>query len=192
MTHSDLEKQFAGTTKVDEYLRRRHELAPSVDEAIDRARKLMGKVPVGAVIANARRADKHNDELRKQNLLDNDNRWGYWVANREVGRLFGELNGWELINLWFSLKAIGHQERVWGSPLKHRDECWAGSFYYRKNHRSIAIVYQRSLDKVRPELDAYAAKYGLRWSVPPTGSFVVVTLPDHEVIWLPEQMAAAE
>jgi hypothetical protein len=68
--------------------------------------------------------------------------------------------------------------------------------YYRASERSIALVGQPYTRAHHPEVDAIAAQYGLRWHVPPLPSasihphamlFIVMTMPDVKVVWLPEQ-----
>jgi hypothetical protein len=165
------------------------------------------------VIADAQRAAERYEEFRKNEpcmtVLHPRERpeWdAYWAVQQRAYEAFGKLNGWGLVNLWFPLKAIGHPERTWDRASHHFEDAVRGTHrFYRKGHRSIALVVEpplrwRSLDELRPELDALAAQYGLRWSVPPVPSatiepvaslFIVMTLPDIEVVWLPEQMGTA-
>jgi hypothetical protein len=70
--------------------------------------------------------------------------------------------------------------------------------YKRDGQTHIDKIPRRvlTLDEHRPELDACAARHGLQWHVPPVPSatispdaslFIVMTLPNIEVRWLPEQ-----
>jgi hypothetical protein len=115
---------------------------------------------------------------------------------REAARLFGKLNGWVLSDRFFPLKAIGHAHQTWDGKYADRGKWMVHSLHYRETERSVAFVGQPcncALDDHRPELDACAARYGLRWHVPPRPSasispeatlFVVMTLPDIKVVWL--------
>jgi hypothetical protein len=127
------------------------------------------------------------------------------ARQREVARVFGELNGWTLAERSFTADAIGRAHTRWtGQFYSHG---WMDhAIYFRarrpdwKTARCIAIVGQPygDIDGHRRELlDACASKLGLRWHAPPNPRasiwypprtlFIVMTLADVVVRWLPEQ-----
>jgi RecA-family ATPase len=116
---------------------------------------------------------------------------------------FAEINGWEISPDPFTPDVIGCEEPYWNPKGCSR---WMDhALYFRgrlpgeERTRCIAIVGQpyASLDAHRNELDAVASDYGLWWHAPPKPHasiwspgrtlFVVMTLPDVKVVWLPEQ-----
>src|SRR5262249_25506572 len=128
--------------------------------------------------------------------------------------MFGDLNGWYLSNEAFvpfdiaddSFK-LDDMTKLNAYNLRHISYRWMDHAICFKAHRPeweiarcIAIVGQPygNIDRHRRELDEVAKRYGLRWHVAPNPTasiylpgqalFIVLTLPDGEVVWLPEQM----
>ena len=121
----------------------------------------------------------------------------------KVAKLFGDLNGWKLSEQGFAPAQIGKTGGKW--DYTHR--MWSDHpLYYRaknplwKMTRPIAIIGQpyNQLSSYQPELDALAKAHNLKWKVPPKprasiwypGStlFIVLTLPEHKIVWLPDQL----
>jgi hypothetical protein len=137
------------------------------------------------------------DDERAQRRITDD----FWRGQNErqhaLAVTFGELNGWRLSRRMFMPEMIGTRRKsllyaYYDHPLHYRDA--AGL-----NAAIIGQPYGKWDDTRRARLDATAREYGLRWSVPPQpfasiwypGSclFIVLTKPDVEVHWLPEQIA---
>jgi hypothetical protein len=108
----------------------------------------------------------------------------------------------------FTPEAVGPAQPSWNSRYSglltgwmDHAICYRAPVLGKRMGRNIAIVGQPygrlDGDRHRQELDACATRYGLRWHAAPMpyasfwypGStlFVVMTLPDIEVQWLPEQ-----
>jgi hypothetical protein len=141
---------------------------------------------------------------RERNRLERGFCSRFYLQQREVAAKFAELNGWEIASDSFTPDAIGRTDANWNFSAHSRSWMDHPLFFKGrrpggKTTRCIAIVGQpyASLDTHRRELDAVAAKYDLRWHAPPNPRasiwspgqtlFVVMTLPDIEVVWLPEQ-----
>lgn len=129
------------------------------------------------------------------------------ALHRQAIELFGKLNGWTRSERSFTPEAIGRPHTSWNYHAPGLGTGWMDhAVHYRarrpgwKTARNVAIVGQPYDDghQHRQELDACAAQYGLRWHMPPLPFvsfhypghtlFVVMTLPEIEVRWLPEQL----
>jgi hypothetical protein len=149
--------------------------------------------------------DKH-----ERNRLERKFSSDFPERQREVAEMFGDLNSWCLCSDWFTPDAIGSVHAHWDSHDAYLYRCWMDHplFYTGwqpgwTSPRCIAIVGQPygDLDMYRYPLDAAAKKFGLRWHVPPNPRagiwspsrthFIVMTLPNIDVVWLPEQMSTA-
>jgi hypothetical protein len=125
----------------------------------------------------------------------------YWRKTEDcmqkAATAFGELNDWQLVKALFPLEQIGKLYRPQSDVFPFMEH----SFYYRQRRINIAIVGQTytPLEESRRFLDKCANEYNVRWHVPPAGPyasfrcpgrtlFVVMTLPEIEVQWLPEQI----
>jgi AAA domain-containing protein len=157
---------------------------------------IQSESPGGGPSAEARDTSSH---LGKSDSPEHSQATGQNQAQK-----FAELNGWEISPDPFTPDVIGCEEAYW-NPRGHsrwmdHPLYFKGCLPGEKTARCIAIVGQPygSLDAHRNELYAVAAKYGcLCWHVPPNPRasfwspgktlFVVMTLPDVEVRWLPEQ-----
>jgi hypothetical protein len=130
---------------------------------------------------------------------------GFRARQREVAAMFGALNGWTIAERSFTADAIGRAHSNFDG--RYYSHTWMDhAIYFRarrpewKTARCIAIVGQPygHIDGHRRELlDACVSKLGLRWHTPPNPYasiwypgrtlFLVMTLPDVDVAWLPEQ-----
>jgi hypothetical protein len=111
-----------------------------------------------------------------------------------LARAFGHRNGWRLTTRFSPYDLSGRRrECEW-----HFDH----ALYYRdaRTRAKAALVMQPYDDNFSARgLDATFARLGLRWHVPPNAHasfhypgwtlFIVVTKPEVEVRWLPEQIA---
>jgi len=109
-----------------------------------------------------------------------------------LAKAFGALNGWRLTNKCFAPDDIGSQRTCIFAPVDH-------ALFYRDRHRNVALVAQPYKSEVPTRLHAHWAQRGLRCHVPPNAfasfwypgvcMFIVITRPETEVRWLPEQLA---
>jgi hypothetical protein len=133
----------------------------------------------------------------------------YREMQRQVAARFGALNGWMLSTKPFTSDAIGRTQCSWNFNYRRGlgTEWMDHAIYYRAKvpgrrlGRNIAIVGQPYDDgrHRREALDADAVEFGLRWHMPPQPFasiwypgctlFIVMTLPEIKVRWLPEQSA---
>jgi hypothetical protein len=126
---------------------------------------------------------------------------------RAIQQSFGERNGWTRSERAFTPDAIGRAHASWeGCCWRWMDHfiCYRARVPGHRMGRNIGIVGQPygRIDNHCDELEACAAQYGLRWHLPPVPYasfwypgltlFVVMTLPDIEVSWLPEQLVERE
>jgi hypothetical protein len=122
---------------------------------------------------------------------------------RLVGHVFGELNGWHTGDdvRDFNIEDIGKRS---GSFARLDGDIFDHCIWYRANAKCAAIVAQpyKSFNPYNPadEADArnLAARLGLALHVPPhplasiwypnVCVFWVFTTPEHQIVWLPEQI----
>jgi hypothetical protein len=160
-------------------------------------------INIATAISDLKRDHDHYNQNRK--AWPEAKRQAKWTAFRahahQVATLFGDLNGWTPTDL-FTPDAIGRTRRTAAIPdlagwMDH-------GFGYRAGRRLVAIVGQpyNTVPQYRDTLDDCAARYGLRWQVAPMGRasfwfpgwtlFIVMTRPDVQVHWLPEQINAQQ
>jgi hypothetical protein len=149
-----------------------------------------------------------DERRRRQRILDVEGT----KARRlqcEAAALFGRLNGWARAKTSFTPEALGRVHATWNCRDPGLGTGWMDhAIHYRapvqgkRMGRNVAIVGQPygalDGDRHNQELDACATRYGLRWHAAPmpyasfwfpsATLFVVMTLPDIKVRWLPEQL----
>src|SRR5262249_50378555 len=172
-------------------------------------------IPTTPIADLAREKEAYEKSLRDGSY--DKRKWNHLEFHQqqdEVAAMFGDLNGWYLSNEAFvpfdisddSFK-LDDMTKLNAYNLRHISYRWMDHAICFKAHRPeweiarcIAIVGQPygNIDRHRRELDEVAKRYGLRWHVAPNPTasiylpgqalFIVLTLPDGEVVWLPEQM----
>jgi hypothetical protein len=112
---------------------------------------------------------------------------------------FAALNGWRIARTPFAPDCIGRKRYTSNRYLPVQSWLDHPVFYRTKDSTAAAIVSQPygDLSQFRDELDAIIQRAGLKWQVPPNERasfwfpgktlFIVLTLPEHSIIWFPEQ-----
>jgi hypothetical protein len=143
------------------------------------------------------------DDRRSKQRIDSEFRQEQYERQLVLAKLFGKLNGWRLTKTSFELDDFDRFQRRHRRPLFRTYHFLDHPLYYRDSSCSCfaAIVAQPygKLDEFRETLDDLAACYNLSWHVPPAAPnasiwypgwtlFIVITRPDHNICWLPEQL----
>jgi hypothetical protein len=116
------------------------------------------------------------------------------AKQRAVIERFADLTGWQYDDCGFRPCDIGKVEFGYDYQISWNDQL----LYFRRDGVNIAIVGQPyDLDRHHEELNGIARRHGLRWQVPPNSTaniwypgwtyFIVLTLTEVLVHWLPEQ-----
>jgi len=160
-------------------------------------------------------------EAYKKSLVNKDGRnWNHLEFHQqqdEVAAMFADLNGWYLSNEAFVpfdiaddsfkldeiTKLNAYNLRYISYRCMDHKICFKAHRPEWETARCIAIAAQPygNIDRHRRELDEVAKRYGLRWHVAPNphasiwspgrALFIVLTLPNIKVNWLPEQQIPA-
>jgi hypothetical protein len=118
---------------------------------------------------------------------------------KKAAKQFGIINGWKLTERGFSASHIGKAPMAWDGMTREHwfDHC----LYYRSKEtgRPAAIVTQpyNELKDYCEKLNAFVFTHKLEWHVAPKEKasiwspgvtlFIVITMPEHKVKWLPDQ-----
>ena len=148
-----------------------------------------------------RKSWNDTEDKRERHRLEHEFCTRFDRQQREVAEKFAEFNGWEISSSPFTPDSISFDSAFWEPDAYSHFMDHPLYFKDKETGICVAIVgqpYADSIDRLRPELNAVAEKYGLRWHVPPNPTasfhlpgqtlFIVMTLPDVEIVWLPEQM----
>ena len=132
----------------------------------------------------------------------NNDQWPLnWRLKQQAVEAFGALNGWRKARNSHEIEDIGKRcakTKNFAARSELSEKIFDHCVWYRGNGKCAAIVAQPYGHVKDDDAKALAAEHGVAVHTPPhplasfhfpaETKFFVFTLPDHEMVWLPEQI----